>query len=185
MESIESIITHKLNRCVVKQYELNRQYADELLKECKQLKNDYEMGGRKIIQFGHNYLYSGLNHIGRDIPSFIKHALDDVNKRLQTDFNSALMNVYPSNKRVGIGLHSDSEHGLEYNPRVASISLGSSDFFNIVSNDPYDEDDSLILPVDHGTVLLMDRGCQLNYQHYIKPSIRQEDRISLTFRRFE
>lgn len=182
---VDKMIIHNLKRTNVYELKMENEYVDTLLLQCKQLKNDYEMGGRKIIQFGHNYLYSGLNHIGRDIPSFIKHALDDVNKRLQTDFNSVLMNVYPSNKRVGIGLHSDSEHGLEYNPRVASISLGSSDFFNIVSNDPYDEDDSLILPVDHGTVLLMDRGCQLNYQHYIKPSIRQEDRISLTFRRFE
>lgn len=175
---------HKLKNTTVDEFKLEKDCADDLLIQCKKIITDYEMGGRKIIHFGHDYLYSGLNHVGRDVPEFIECYLNRINSLFKTDFNSVLMNVYPANKRVGIGRHSDSEDGLEHNPMVASISLGSSDFFNIVSNDPYDEDDSLMLPVDHGTVLLMGRGCQTNYQHYIKPSNRQQDRISLTFRTF-
>lgn len=179
----DSIAFHKLKRTHIDEFKLEPKVADGLLLQCKKIITEYEMGGRRIIQFGHDYLYSGLNHIGRKKPEFIDDLIESLNSRLQTSFNSVLLNVYPANKKVGIGKHSDSEEGLEYDPLVASISLGSSDFFNIVSNDPYDDDDSLMLPVDHGTVLLMGRGCQIYYQHYIKPSVRQQDRISLTFRK--
>lgn len=174
---------HNLKHTCITEFKIDKSYSDDLLMKCKNINTDYVMGGRKIIQYGYDYLYSGLNHLGRDKPDFIDKLLDDVNSHLQTNFNSVLMNVYPSNKKVGIGKHSDSEEGLEHDPLVLSISLGSSDFFHIVSNDPYDDDDSLMIPVDHGSVVLMGRGCQMYYQHYIKPSIRVQDRISLTFRK--
>ena len=150
---IDTVSTrNKLNRCVISEYDMNIDYADYLLGECKALKNDYEMGGRKIIQFGEDYLYSKLNHIGRDKPQFIKDLIDDANSLFKTDFNSVLMNVYQAGKLIGIGKHSDSESGLEANSEVLSISLGSPDFFYVESNERnFDEPDELInIPVYHG-----------------------------------
>lgn len=181
MFNFDLVEIHNLKYTTIGVYSIDSKIADQLLAECKRLTHDYEMGGRKIIQFGRDYDYSNLNHIGREKETFIEAIIECSNLRFKTNFNSVLLNLYEANKLVGIGKHSDSERGLEYDPMVLSISLGSSDFFNIVGNNEYD-DELLSIEVNHGTVVMMGRGCQQHYQHYIKQSIRQEDRISLTLR---
>ena len=125
------------------------------------------------------YFYSGLQLE----PTPWLPALFDLNKRLEklllSPFNSVLANAYRDGND-SMGWHSDNEIELGPDPLVASISLGAERRFLVRKAGA---SHSTGLWLEHGSLLLMKRGCQQAYQHSLpKTQLAIGLRINLTFR---
>ena len=175
----ENLMIKQLKHTALKFTALSKSDADELLERCKQLTFTNQMGGRKIAQFGQDYTYSGVIHKGQDMPEWMFVLMQDINKWAGTEFNSVLVNHYPANTTVGIGMHSDNEPELGEDPIVVSLSLGASCLFKLAS-----QHDWCDVNLHHGSICMMGKGCQRYYKHGIEKTYMQTDRISLTFRKF-
>jgi len=144
--------------------------------------------GRKIAQprlsawYGDpeaRYRYSGLQL--EPLPWHplllgLKNKLED---HLRHEFNSVLANAYRDGKD-SMGWHSDDEPELGAEPLVASLSLGSERRFLVRKKG---DSRSTGIWLEHGSLLLMKRGCQEIYQHSLPKTQKQSRlRINLTFR---
>ncbi|XP_025890517.1 alpha-ketoglutarate-dependent dioxygenase alkB homolog 3 [Nothoprocta perdicaria] len=103
-------------------------------------------------------------------------------------FNSLLCNLYRS-ERDGVEWHSDDEPALGRNPVIASLSLGASRVFEMrkkpspEENEDYTYVERLRIPLDHGTLLMMEGATQADWQHRVPKEYHSRDaRINLTFR---
>lgn len=126
------------------------------------------------------YTYSGLtlqpNKWNKGL-SYIKEKLSNVS---QVEFNSVLMNWYRDGDDY-IGWHSDSEKELGRNPVIASVNFGESRDFLVRRND--DKSEKLVIPLGHGTLLVMKGELQHYWEHSIpKRKNIKKCRINLTFR---
>lgn len=160
-------------------YAIDELEADNLLTLCKTIKYTNKMGNREIAQFGVDYMYSGKLHKGQPIPEWLDKILKDVSELVGINFNGILVNKYPAGILTGIGFHKDNEPELGENPIVVSLSLGETDEF-IIRNSTHTH----TIELEHGNVLVMGKDIQVNYYHGIHKKIRKQDRISLTFRKF-
>ena len=137
---------------------------------------------RKVCNIGCDYTYSGRTVKGQPFSVYkpLQGLLDKVNKELNTNFNSILLNWYPKGSNVGLGFHKDLEKELVSNPEVLSISLGCTSKFTIKNMK-----ESITVNLKDGDVFYMDEACQQNYYHGIPKQVMPADRISLTFREFK
>ena len=99
-------------------------------------------------------------------------------------FNSVLANYYRSGAD-SMGWHSDDERELGADPLIASVSLGGNRRFLFRHRkDKHAAKYEVIL--EHGSLLVMDRGVQGEWQHAIPKTKREVlPRINLTFRNVE
>ncbi|KAG8438374.1 hypothetical protein GDO86_008888 [Hymenochirus boettgeri] len=103
-------------------------------------------------------------------------------------FNSLLCNLY-RNDKDSIDWHSDDEAALGINPVIASLSLGETRHFQM-RRKPLPEDhgdftyvERVHVPLDHGTLLLMEGATQEDWQHRVPKEYHdRKPRINLTFR---
>lgn len=170
--------SYQLNHCLLQWETLPFEYINHLTDHIEDFEFTHNMGKREIVHYGKQYAYSGIVHPENEIPYWLKPILEYVNQLANVEFNSVLVNHYPANVKVGIGMHSDDEVELGENPIVASLSLGASCVFKIRGR--YDQCD---MELDHGDLLIMGSGCQRYYKHGITPVINDQYRISLTFRK--
>lgn len=161
--------------------ELSAEYLSEIESQVQSLRLPYVMGRRRIGQYGANYTYSGKLHKGLDIPQWMGELIQRVNNTFNTSFNSVLVNMYPAGVNTGIGLHADDEPELGTDPIVVPISLGSEEKFTLVRNGTREETN---INLRHGSVVYMGRGSQTKFKHKIVFRVREQSRISLTFREF-
>uniref|UniRef100_A0A8C3QAH9 Alpha-ketoglutarate-dependent dioxygenase alkB homolog 3 n=2 Tax=Geospiza parvula TaxID=87175 RepID=A0A8C3QAH9_GEOPR len=103
-------------------------------------------------------------------------------------FNSLLCNLYRSEKD-SVDWHSDDEPSLGKNPVIASLSLGATRTFEMrrkpspEENGDYTYVERLKIPLDHGTLLVMEGATQEDWQHRVPKEYHSRDeRINLTFR---
>lgn len=103
----------------------------------------------------------------------------DVNKVLNTNYNTILMNVYKDGKDC-IGGHHDKETGWREETGFATLAFGSVRNFDIRS----DETDVLTrIPHKNGWVIEMPYPMNSTHTHAVPSQPRiKEPRISLTFR---
>lgn len=139
---------------------------------------------RMVCTLGKSYSYSGQTSVGNSFDLYppIFKLMDKLNKKLKTNFNSVLINWYPKGANVGIGKHSDSEDSLVPNQPVASISLGCKCDFVLES---WDKTEKVVVELKDSDVFVMGINCQKFYGHSINYTKMEEDRISLTFRKFK
>ena len=99
-------------------------------------------------------------------------------------FNSVLANYYRSGSD-SMGWHSDDERELGPDPLIASVSLGGDRRFLLRHRqDRHAAKHEVTL--EHGSLLVMDRGVQSEWQHAIPKTQRKVlPRINLTFRNVE
>ncbi|XP_072195328.1 alpha-ketoglutarate-dependent dioxygenase alkB homolog 3 [Excalfactoria chinensis] len=103
-------------------------------------------------------------------------------------FNSLLCNLY-RNEKDSVDWHSDDEPSLGKNPVIASLSFGATRTFEMrkkpsaEENGDYTYVEKLRIPLDHGTLLLMEGATQEDWQHRVPKEYHSRDaRINLTFR---
>lgn len=129
---------------------------------------------------GKPYKYSNIimnPHPWNEYLIHIKELVEDV---AQHTFTTVLLNLY-RNERDSNGWHADKEKELGRDPIIASISLGEERIFQLKHNTKKEAKQNLIL--EHGSLILMKEGSQINYKHQIPKSISsKKTRINLTFR---
>lgn len=97
------------------------------------------------------------------------------------EFNSVLLNWYRDGED-SLNWHADDEKELGTNPIIASANFGETRDFLIRRND--DHSTKLVLPLKHGTLLIMRDELQHYWQHSIpKRKKVNGSRFNLTFRR--
>ena len=142
---------------------------------------------RQIVWMGgdsSSYHYSG--HARQSIPwsESVFHVKQYVEKQLANigivaDFNSCLLNYYPSGSD-GMGYHADDEKELGYQPIIAALSLGATRKFVFKHKKTQDK---VELYLESGQLIVMHGDTQTYWKHTVtKTKSVAEGRISLTFR---
>ena len=143
---------------------------------------------RQIVWMGAEdvmYHYSG--HARRAIPwsdsvFHVKQHIEQLlsNIGITADFNSCLLNYYPSGTD-GMGYHADDEKELGDQPIIASLSLGATRKFVFKHKKTQDK---VALGLESGQLIVMHGDTQTFWKHTItKTKTVATGRISLTFRR--
>lgn len=103
-------------------------------------------------------------------------------------FNSLLCNLY-RNEKDSVDWHSDDEPSLGRCPTIASLSFGATRMFEMRKKPPPEDNgdytyvERVKIPLDHGTLLIMEGATQADWQHRVpKEYHSREPRINLTFR---
>lgn len=114
----------------------------------------------------------------------IKGIKEKLEKDLQYKFNICLCNYYPNGKS-NISFHSDNEEkgNIEC---IGSISIGAIREFGFRKKG--DESKEIIkkINLESGSLLVMDSGCQKNYEHALLANKEiKEPRLNITFRNFK
>jgi alkylated DNA repair dioxygenase AlkB len=125
------------------------------------------------------YSYSGI-HLE---PKPWNPCLEFIRERIQhvanDRFNAVLLNWYRDGEDA-MGWHSDNEKELGSKPTIASVSFGAERDFHLRSNDRRWK---LSIPLEHGSLLLMQGEMQQHWQHALPKRLRiKESRVNLTFR---
>ena len=129
---------------------------------------------------GCSYRYSGVIHQPQPWTDSLQRIRRSVEAKLQTQFNSVLLNLY-RNGNDSVAWHSDDEPELGMQPLIASVSLGQERVFQI--RHKQDKSRKHALALLHGSLLVMQGRSQADWQHQV-PKSRQhmQPRINLTFR---
>ncbi|XP_048216397.1 alpha-ketoglutarate-dependent dioxygenase alkB homolog 3 isoform X2 [Perognathus longimembris pacificus] len=117
--------------------------------------------------------------------SALKHRIE---KNTGHTFNSLLCNLYRDEKD-SVDWHSDDEPSLGTCPVIASLSFGATRTFEMRKKPPPEENgdytyvERMKIPLDHGTLLIMEGATQADWQHRVpKEYHSREPRVNLTFR---
>ncbi len=130
---------------------------------------------------GRTYTYSGIT----STPNPWNDRLLDLKRRVEAvadvEFNSVLLNWYRDGSDH-LGWHADDEAELGRNPTIASVNFGATRDFILRRKD--DRSTRLVLPLGHGTLLLMRGALQHHWEHSVPKRLKvTESRFNLTFRR--
>ena len=129
---------------------------------------------------GAAYTYSGITSEPNAWNKGLLYIKQRVEGAAGTRFNSVLLNWYRSGKDH-LNWHADDEKELGKNPVVASVSFGATRDFVIRRND--DRAKQVVLPLKHGTLLVMRGEMQHFWQHSVPKRKRAKgSRFNLTFR---
>lgn len=142
---------------------------------------------RSVSHIGPDYPFSNQVVKGQSWSNYpnIKALMETLNKELNTNFNSCLINYYSKGTMVGIGKHTDKEYVLVPNSPVASISLGINSDCKFILKHIGTNTIHSIYTLSHGDVFYMDNECQNKYTHEIPKTLFPNGRMSLTFRVFK
>ncbi|XP_054828959.1 alpha-ketoglutarate-dependent dioxygenase alkB homolog 3 [Eublepharis macularius] len=135
------------------------------------------------------YTYSRLtlkpNPNWHSLLIMLKDRIEEITKRT---FNSLLCNLY-RNEKDSVDWHSDDEPALGRNPVIASLSFGATRMFEMrkkplpEENEDYTYVQRVRVPLDHGTLLMMEGATQEDWQHRVPKDYHSRGaRINLTFR---
>jgi alkylated DNA repair dioxygenase AlkB len=129
---------------------------------------------------GLSYSYSGLTHGWQDWTPGLREVRDLLTEVTGVEFNGVLANFY-ENERDSVSMHADDEDDMEEGAPIASVSLGATREF-IVKH--MTTGSRHVIPLEHGSLLLMDGDTQKVSRHGIPKAKRTVGpRINLTFRR--
>ena len=126
------------------------------------------------------YQYSGLTMIPKTWTPELSALKERCENTCGQHFNSVLANLYRDGQD-SMGSHADNEAELGDRPCIASLSLGQSRNFDFRHNTTGQK---LRLPLNHGSLLIMQGSTQDHWQHAIaKNKKTMGKRINLTFRK--
>ncbi|XP_073072542.1 alpha-ketoglutarate-dependent dioxygenase alkB homolog 3 isoform X4 [Manis javanica] len=135
------------------------------------------------------YTYSGVTVEANPHWLPVLHTLkNQIEENTGHTFNSLLCNLY-RNEKDSVDWHSDDEPSLGRCPVIASLSFGATRTFEMRKRPPPEENgdytyvDRVKIPLDHGTLLIMEGATQDDWQHRVpKEYHSRKPRINLTFR---
>ena len=190
---------------------LSKEEADTLLEHCLTVnwqQNQIKMLGKVLAvprletiygDAGCDYLYSGQVLLQ---PQPWTPELQAVRLKVEAaanaKFNIVIGNLYRDGKD-SIGWHSDSEPSMGVSPCIASLSLGAARKFSLkprvkrrhsIGRDhghvwgtlPPEKTKPVHYLLEHGSLLLMLRGCQEEWLHQVPKCRDTGQRVNLTFR---
>ena len=143
---------------------------------------------RQIVWMGTEdirYHYSGHGRQAIPWSDTVFHVKQHIERLLSNigvtaDFNSCLLNYYPSGTD-GMGYHADDEKELGDQPIIASLSLGATRKFVFKHKKTQDK---VALCLESGQLVVMHGDTQTFWKHTITKTKKvSTGRISLTFRR--
>ena len=127
-----------------------------------------------------SYSYSKLTMLPLDWTPHLFSLKQQVSEFCGHDFNAMLANCYRDH-RDSVSWHSDDEPELGEQPIIASLSFGCQRMFHLKHKD---SGESVKLPLQSGSLLVMSGETQKNWQHAIlKSRLEMSMRINLTFRK--
>ncbi|MEH6457678.1 MAG: alpha-ketoglutarate-dependent dioxygenase AlkB [Cocleimonas sp.] len=137
---------------------------------------------RKTAWYGDSqlkYSYSNTTRIALPWVPVLAELKKLVEQQSQSTFNSCLLNLYHAGDE-GMAWHSDDEKELGDQPNIASLSLGAERKFSFKHKGTKE---SVSLPLENGSLLLMKGATQRYWQHSLPKTTKvKEPRINLTFR---
>lgn len=146
--------------------------------------------GRKFLQprliawygdAGTGYSYSGLGLDPLPWTARLQLLREIVQSKVEVRFNSVLLNYYRDN-RDSMGMHSDDEPELGFQPVIASLSLGETRTF-VLKHKTRPNLKPIRLDLPSGSLLLMKGDTQKFWKHGIEKQAKPcGPRINLTFR---
>ena len=129
---------------------------------------------------GAAYTYSGIKSEPNPWNDGLLHLKQRIEAMAGTTFNSVLLNWYRDGQD-SLSWHADDEKELGPNPVIASANFGATRNFSLRRNE--DKSQKIMLPLKHGTLLLMKGGLQHHWQHQVpKQTGVKGSRFNLTFR---
>lgn len=129
---------------------------------------------------GKSYTYSGITSQPDPWNKGLLYMKQRIEECAGSEFNSVLLNWYRDGDDH-LNWHADDEKELGVNPIIASVSFGETREFLVRRND--DISKRLVLPLKHGSLLLMKGELQHFWQHSIPKRKRVKgSRFNLTFR---
>ncbi len=130
---------------------------------------------------GADYTYSGLKMNPFPWTKDLIFIKEKVNDEAGVNFNSVLLNLYRTGKD-SVGWHRDDEKEFGINPVIASVSFGETRPFHL-RHKFKKEAEKVIIPLMHGSLLIMKGKTQHFWEHQIPKTARDiSPRINLTFR---
>jgi len=130
---------------------------------------------------GKAYTYSGITSYPNEWNRGLLYLKERIEQFAEVEFNSVLLNWYRDGQDH-LNWHADDEKELGVNPIIASANFGETRDFVIRRND--DHTVKFILPLGHGTLLLMRGELQHFWQHSVPKRTKVSgSRFNLTFRR--
>lgn len=130
---------------------------------------------------GKSYSYSGVKLEPLPWTELLQEIKNAVERETGSSYNSVLLNYYRDGND-SMGFHSDDEPELGLRPTIASVSFGEKRF--LVFKCRRESSSGTKVPLEHGSLLLMQGDTQQLYKHGIaKERGITSPRINLTFRR--
>ncbi|MBA3464200.1 MAG: alpha-ketoglutarate-dependent dioxygenase AlkB [Deltaproteobacteria bacterium] len=136
------------------------------------------MRARKTASFGLPYNYSGQAYAACEMPPVIASIRARAAALAAHPFNNCLCNLYETGRNT-MGFHQDSYEGLVPSSLIAIASLGATRTLVFRS---IDRARVVAVPLEHGSILLMNETTQREWQHAVKREPDAGLRVSLTFR---
>ncbi|WP_349617055.1 alpha-ketoglutarate-dependent dioxygenase AlkB family protein [Azotobacter salinestris] len=129
---------------------------------------------------GRNYTYSGITSKPNAWNKGLLYLKERVEQASGVIFNSVLLNWYRDGEDY-LNWHADDERELGQNPIIASANFGETRDFVVRRKD--DKSQKLVIPLRHGTLLVMSGGLQHHWEHSVpKRKKVKGSRFNLTFR---
>jgi alkylated DNA repair dioxygenase AlkB len=130
---------------------------------------------------GKSYTYSGIKSMPNEWNKGLLYLKEKIESFVGVEFNSVLLNWYRDGEDY-LNWHADDEKELGVNPVIVSANFGETRDFLLKRND--DPSKKLMIPLKHGTLLLMRGELQHYWQHSVpKRKGVRGSRFNLTFRR--
>ncbi|MCS5490268.1 alpha-ketoglutarate-dependent dioxygenase AlkB family protein [Algoriphagus limi] len=127
------------------------------------------------------YSYSGITMNPIPWTAELLEIKSSVEQVVEKPFTHVLLNFYRDGQD-SMGWHRDNESTLGPNPVIASVSFGVSRNFQI--RNYFDKSEKIQIPLNHGSLLIMQGESQHHWEHQIPKSKKVAGgRINLTFRK--
>jgi len=129
---------------------------------------------------GKAYSYSGIASQPNPWNKGLLYIKQETERFAGLKFNSVLLNWYRDGEDY-LNWHADDEKELGVNPVIGSVNFGATRDFILRRNDCSSQ--KIVLPLKHGTLLIMRGQIQHFWQHSVPKRKRVENsRFNLTFR---
>ena len=129
---------------------------------------------------GKSYTYSGITSAPNAWNQGLLYIKQKIEQATALTFNSVLLNWYRDGEDH-MGWHADDEQALGENPIIASVNFGATRDFVLRRLD--DPSKKIVIPLQHGTLLVMAGALQHYWQHSVpKRKAAKGSRFNLTFR---
>jgi alkylated DNA repair dioxygenase AlkB len=129
---------------------------------------------------GRSYTYAGIRSEPNEWNKGLLYLKQETERLAGLEFNSVLLNWYRDGEDY-LNWHADDEKELGLNPVIGSVNFGETRDFFLRRN--VDTSQKIVLPLKHGTLLIMRGEIQHNWQHSVPKRKRVDgSRFNLTFR---
>lgn len=132
---------------------------------------------------GKSYTYAGIKSQPNEWNKGLLYLKQAIEQFAGGEFNSVLLNWYRDGEDY-LNWHADDEKELGPNPMIGSVNFGETRDFLLRRN--IDTSQKIVLPLKHGTLLIMRGELQHHWQHSVPKRKRVNgSRFNLTFRRID